>query len=231
MVLNPAFFLLAVVLLWFPRQWMRLGRTVGKRRKRRADVARREEEPWKADEPGNPSVKLVAEAKKLRNYVDLLRGAAGSVTLIGGFDLQASVSAPADAPVFLDYEVLGLQLAVLLVGLLIQTVRYERGRLLFFAPIFFLCGMSVGLCGWKAALFAFALIWAVNPMLKNPQGFLTIYACTLAVFGALFRGVGDKLSLAIALFSFLPVLLSMLAQRPLVLFTRRGTRETVGSTS
>ncbi len=231
MVINPAFFLLAVALLWFPRQWMRLGRALGKRRKRRADVERRDEEPWKADEPGSSTVKLVAEAKKPRNYVDLLRGAAGSVALIGGFELQASVSAPANAPVLLNYEVLGLQLAVLLAGLLIQTVRYERGRLLFFAPIFFLCGMSIGLCGWKVALFAFALIWAVNPMLKNPQGFLTIYAFTLAVFGVLFRGVGDKLSIVIAVFSFLPVLLSLMAQRPLVLFTRRGTRETVGSAS
>jgi hypothetical protein len=231
MVVNLPILLLAIVLLWFPRQWMRLGFAVGSRRRRRAGMERKDEEPWKTDEPGNPAVRLGAEAKKLRNYVDLLRGAAGSVAVFGGFGLQASLSAAPGAPSLIGQEVLALQLLMVLVGLLIQTVRYERNRLLFFAPIFLVCGMTIGLCGWKAALFAFALVWATNPMLKNPQGFMTIYALTIAVFGNFFQGLGDKRTFAIAFFCFLPVLLSLLAERPLVLFSRRGSRVSAGGSS
>src|ERR1019366_7561688 len=107
------------------------------------------------------------------------------------------------------------------VGLLIQTVRYERHRLLFFAPIFFLFGLSIGLCGVETAGFAFVLIWAVNPMLKNPQSFLSVYALLVGGFGWFFLDSENAPPIAALVFCFLPVLLSMLAQRPLVLFTRK----------
>lgn len=225
MLVNLPFLLIAIVLLWFPRQWMRQGLSFWNRRKRRSEGAvRREEEPWHVHEPGNPAVRFSAEAAKLRNYVDVLRAAAGSVAILGGFRLEPCLSVAPGAAGVVAHEVLALKIAILLAGLLIQTVRYERERLLFFAPIFFLFGLSFGLCGIKGALFAFAMIWAVNPMLKNPQGFLTVYAIVMAVFGAFFLGWGNKLPLVAFVLCFLPVLLSLLAQRPLVLFSRRGTR-------
>lgn len=225
MLVNLPFLLIAIVLLWFPRQWMRQGLSFWNHRKRRSEGAvRRDEEPWHAHEPGNPSVRFGAEFTKLRNYVDALRATAGCVAILGRFELDSCLQAAPGAAAVVAQEVMALKIAILLVGLLIQTVRYERQRLLFFAPIFFLFGLSIGLCGVKGACFAFVLVWAVNPMLKNPQGFLTVYALVMGVFGLFFLGWSNKLPLVAFVLCFLPVLLSLLAQRPLVLFARRGTR-------
>ena len=224
MSVNLPFLLFAIFLLWFPRQWMRQGLSIWNRRKQRSErVVRRTEEPWNVAEPGDPAVRFGAEFKKLRNYVDVLRAAAGSVANMGGFGLEACVETDSGTTAMLA-EVLALKIASLLVGLLIQTVRYERQRLLFFAPIFYLLGLSVGLCGGRAALFAFALVCTVNPMLKNPQGFLAVYAVTIGAFGYFFADNGAVRSIVAVVFFLLPVLLSMLADRPLVLFSRRGTR-------
>ena len=225
MLVNLPFLLLALGLLWFPRQWMRLGWSVWKRRRRSGEVViSRELDPWKTDEPGNRAVKFSAEFVKLRNHVDLLRATVGSVAVMGGFNIDASLAAAPTASHTVIGEVLALRLAILLVGLLIQTVRYERHRLLFFAPIFFLFGLSNGLCGVETAGFAFVLIWAVNPMLKNPQSFLSVYALLVGGFGWFFLDSENAPPIAALVFCFLPVLLSMLAQRPLVLFTRKSTR-------
>lgn len=225
MLVNLPFLLLALGLLWFPRQWMRLGLSVWKRRRRSGEVVvSRELDPWKTDEPGSRAVKFSAEFVKLRNYVDLLRATVGSVAVVGGFQIDASLDAAPKATPTVIWQVLALKLAILLVGVVIQTVRYERHRLLFFAPIFFLFGLSIGLCGLQTAGFAFVLIWAVNPMLKSPQGFLTVYALLVGAFGWFFLESENAQPIATLVFCFLPVLLSMLAQRPLVLFTRKTTR-------
>jgi hypothetical protein len=81
----------------------------------------------------------------------------------------------------------------------------------------------VGLCGVKAAAFAFVLIWAVNPILKNPSVFLSVYAVLAALFGLLFSGFERFHWLVALCLIFLPVLLSALAQRPLVMLTRKST--------
>jgi hypothetical protein len=227
---NLPFLLIAVALLWFPRQWMRQGLAFWTRRKRRsAGLVRREQEPWNTSEPGDPAVRFGAEFRKLRNYMDALRAAAGFTAIMGGFGLDASLTAAPGATALVNMEVQAAKLAILLIGLLVQTVRYERNRLLFFAPIFFLFGLSFGLCGAKGAAFGFAMVWAVNPSLKNPQAFLSVYALLVGIFGLFFLGFGNKLPLAALGFCFLPVLLSLLAQRPLVLFARRGTRSSGAS--
>ena len=227
MLVNLPYLLLALLLLWFPRQWMRLGLTYWNRKRRRSEGAtRREDEPWKTSEPGDPAVSFREEFRKMRNYVDLFRGAAGSLAVLGGLGIDPGVHVPDDATSLLKGELFTVQVAILLVGLLIQTVRYERGRVLIFAPIFFLAGLSVGVCGLKGAGFAFAMIWAVNPGLKNPSGFLLVYALLVGLFGALFTSFTNKFALVALLFALLPVLLSALAHRPLVLFSKKTTRTT-----
>lgn len=227
MIVNLPFLLLALLLLCFPRQWMRLGLAIMNRKRRRSEGAtRREEEPWKTSEPGDPAVSFREEFVKVRNYVDLFRATAGSLAVIGGLGIDPCVSAPPDAPKLVGYEVFAVQVAILLAGLLVQSVRYERGRFLVFAPIFFLAGLSVGICGIKAAGFAFALIWAVNPMLKNPSGFLSAYALLIGLFGVLFLDFTSILVVLAVVLTFLPVLLSALMQRPLVLFSRKSVRPT-----
>ena len=227
MLINLPFLLLALVLLWFPRQWLRLGFSFRRRRKRSSEVViSRELEPWKTDEPGSRNVRFTVEFVKLRNYVDLLRATVGSVAIMGGFEIDPCLVAAPGASHTMIGRVLALRLAILLVGLLIQTTRYERRRLLFFAPIFYLFGLTIGLCGLQTAAFAFVLIWSVNPLLKNPQGFLLIYSILVGAFGFFFHDYenGVEGPIAAFVFCYLPVLLSMLAQRPLVLFSRKSVR-------
>ena len=225
MVIHVPFLIFALLLLWFPRQWLRLGFSMGGRRKRSASG-----EPWTTREAGDMSVSFRDEFRKLRNYVDLLRGAAGSLAVIGGLGIDACLDTVDNASRSLVTTVLAAKLLILLVGLLIQTVRLERQRFICFAPIFFLCGISIGLCGPQTALFAFALIWAVNPMVGGPQGFLFVYTILTLGFGRLFTGTTDKLTIVACAYLLLPVLLSLLSQRPLVLFTRKSVRAQGAST-
>ena len=185
-------------------------------------MTRREEEPWHSSEPGDPAVSFRSEIFKVRNYMDLLRGAAGSLAVLGGMGIESCFALPPEPTKVLKGEHFAIEITILLIGLVIQTVRYERGRYLFFPPIFFLAGLTLGLCGDKAAGFAFVMIWAVNPMLKNPSVFLTVYALLVGLFGQLFT---DGHYWIVALFLvFFPVLLSAMAQRPLVMLARKTTR-------
>ena len=224
MIVDVRFLLFALLLLWFPRQWMRLGFSVRTRRAKAGGAGDgRGKEPWKTREPGDPAVVFRAEFLKIRNYVDLLRGTAGSLAVMGGLSITSCLQPADGATVMAGRELLVLKLGILLVGLLIQMLRFERGHFMFFAPIFFLAGISVGLVGLNGALFAFAMIWAVNPMLQGPLGFLTIYAALMLTFGLFFLGLGNKLPIVALVYCLLPVLLSLLSRRPLVVLTRKGT--------
>lgn len=218
MTVDLPFLLVGLLLLWFPRQWMRYG-AISRRRARRH--ARWKQEPWHRVEPGEPRLVVRAEFTKVRNYFDLLRGAAGSLAIVGGYGINAAIMAEAGNRL-VAWQVLGLKLGILLVALLIQTIRSENRHLSFFAPVFFLAGLSVILCGHWAALFAFVLIWSINAVFSNAQGFLSVYALLVGVFGLLFRGWNSRLPIAALILCFLPVLLSLLTRRRLGTFVRRG---------
>ncbi len=215
------FLLLAILLLWFPRNWLRLG-SVFKRR-RSANAVRTAKEPWNHREPGDPRVSFVSEFSKLRNYVDLLRGASGSLALFGGLGIPACLDVAEGAPRNMGYAVIALRALVLLIGLLVQSVRFENRRLTFYPPIFYLAGLTVGLSGYRVALFAFALIWAINGAFGSALGFLSIYAVLVVGFGFLFAGSVGVPSVLAGVLCFLPGLLSLLANKPLVVFSRKGT--------
>src|SRR5688500_5133874 len=78
MSVNIALLVFGLALLWFPRQWMRLGRVVSHRHRR----ARGTSEPWKHREPGDPRLGY-DEFRKIRNYFDLLRAVAGGLAIVG----------------------------------------------------------------------------------------------------------------------------------------------------
>ena len=223
MVVHIPLLLFAALLLWFPRSWMRLGVTVLKRH-RRPEHKMASEEPWRTREPGDPRLDLRTEFGKFRNYLDLLRAGAGSLALAGGMSIPPGVTVVAGASRADVWQAFTLRALVLLAGLLVQTIRYERGRLRFYPPVFYLAGVSVGLCDIRGAAFAFALVWTCNPMFGNAQGFLTLYAVFMVGFGYLFAG-GGNLSAALAgLLAFLPVVLSLLTNKPLTVLARKGTR-------
>lgn len=216
MFAHPAFFILALALLWFPRQWMRLGSPLWRRKR-----VRRTQEPWRQREPGDPRMSFWEEFGKARNWFDLLRATTGSLAIFGGDVIEPSIEPISGVPRS-GLLVLAIQFAVVLIGLLIQTARKERGRGTFFAPVFYLAGLAVGLCGGWAAIFAFILVWAVNPMLGNTAAFLMVQGLTLLAFGFLMRGVGNVQPLLACLLCLTPALLSMLLRRPLVVFSRKA---------
>ena len=216
------YLLIAVALLWFPRQWLRSGKSILKRR-RKPDGALERLAGMGARDPDDRSVQLSREFTNFRNYLDLLRAFAGGFCLIQ-FAFAANGNEAART-VFL------IQSLVLLVAVLIQSVRYD-GRLSFFAAIFFLLGLSVGTCGEASldapftigsgtGLFAFALVLAINPIIPNPRLFLTAYGLLLMPFGYVFNADLPLLSVTTVLV-LLPPLLSLLTKRPVVIFSRKA---------
>jgi hypothetical protein len=206
---------LGILLLCFPRQWMRFGRAFGPRKRRHGGV-----EPWKTREPGDPRLSY-GEFAKVRNYFDLVRAAAGALAIVGSPLIEPAIMVAHPANPGALRQILLVDLAILGVGVLIQTVRYERRHISFYPPVFFLAGISVGLCGPWAALFAFVLVWAVNAMFGNAEAFLTVYGFALLLFGLLFRDTARLFNLAALAFALLPVLLALLTRRPLVVLARK----------
>lgn len=221
MLTNFSQIAFGMLLLWFPRRWMRVGYLVSQRRKSTTT------EPWRRREPGDPRLSY-EEFGKVRNYLDLFRAAIGGMAIVGSPLIDQARQVGDIAVRGGSGEVLAAQLAILTVGLLLQTLRRERGRMAFFAPIFYLAGLSVALCGHWAALFAFMMIWAINPMFGNAEAFLAAYGVLLVAFGILFRDTARVLVIAGGALTLVPVLLAMLTRRPLVVFTRKGASSSGG---
>jgi hypothetical protein len=216
---------LGLLLLWFPRAWMRLGKLVGRRRRRQPG---RYVEPWREQEQGDPRLNPRKEFAKPRNYFDLLRGLAGGLAIFGSPLWPAAVTLAGNAPRAAALQLLVLKFAVLTVGLVIQTLRFDHRRVTFFAPIFYLAGLGVALCGPWAALFGFLLVWTINPMFGSAGAFLAMQGALLGAFGVLFRDT-PRLSAALAFgLCLLPVFGSLLLRRPLVVFMRTAKRRSGG---
>lgn len=218
MLVQLPYLLSGLLLLWFPRRWMRFGAVIGGRRK---IAPRTNVEPWRRREPGDPRLNAREEFGKVRNYFDLFRGMTGALAIMGGFGIVAGLAPAPGSGRLVANQVFALQVGLMLVGLLIQTIRVENGRLSFFAPIFYLAGVSVAFCGPWAALFAFCLVWSVNGMFGNAQAFMAVYAVLLAGFGILFRWGSVRMAVVPAVLCLLPVLASLLARRRLGAFTRK----------
>jgi hypothetical protein len=227
MTVDVPLYLVAALLLLFPRAGMRFGWAFLRKRRRSLRGAN-PNEPWLARLPGDPQLSFKREFTRLRNYIDLSRAAAGSVLLIGGLGIEACVTAAAGSPPGAAKQVLALRCGTILVGLLLQTVRIERGRVTFYPPVFYIAGLSVGLCHITGAFFAFAMIWAINPAIGTAQGFLSLYAVLVVVFGQLFAGRRDLMAIYAGLLCFVPVLLSLLTRRPLMVMSRKATRVGAG---
>lgn len=218
LTINWPFLLMAVAMLWFPRQWLRTGVRVLKKR-RKPDGAMERLAGMGARDPDDKSVQPSREFANFRNYLDLFRALAGGYSL-SQFAFTAG-NGDAEQGAFLA------QAVILLVGVLIQSVRFD-GRLSFFAPIFYFVGMSVGASGHYTGLFAFALVLAINPIIPNPRMFLTAYGLLLLPFGFVFGADLELLGLNAALI-LLPPLLSLLSKRPLVIFTKKAKTAAIPS--
>lgn len=216
MAVNVPYLLLGLLLLWFPRRWMRfrVGSFGKKKSRSRASTAPA------AREPGDPRFRFWREMKNLRNHFDLLRALAGGLALAGGREIAPALAAAegSEGRALLWPKV--IILAIIAVGMVIQTIRKDRGKVTYFPPVFYAAGLTFALCDVWAALFSFALIWALNPLIGNAQGFLTVYAALVMTFELSLTGLAPH-SLGAPALVFLPVLLSLLTRRPLVVLSKK----------
>lgn len=220
MSIDWLYLLIALFLLWYPRQALRLGgalfRSHGQRRGGKVDT-----NPARSREAGDPAVVFSREITKLRNYIDIGRGALGSAILLGGFPgTPAALAAAPDATVLNQNLVFTALLLIVVAGVMIQSFRFEE-RVTMFPPIWYISGLVIGLCGPSVALFSLVLVWTINLTLPNPAGFLSVFALLVAIFGFWFKGVDNSWVYFTPFIVFLPVLVSLLARRRLVLFNKR----------
>ena len=209
-LIHWSYLLAAVVVLWFPRPWMKYGRLFRRQRKQRETFEKFAQQGGR--DPDDKSVKLGRELANKRNYLDFFRG------LIGGYALW-HYSLETDIPES-QWIVLSAGGAVVLAGVLIQSVRLG-GRVTFFAPIFYLAGLVIAHGNPFVGGFAFLLTCALNPLLSNPGRFLTCFALLLMPFGWFLEGDLLEVLLDAALLLSVPVL-SLLAGRPVVIFTKKA---------
>ncbi len=219
MTIDWFHFSFALLLLWLPRPVLRFGAQIFRRRRRSRNF--KDTNPATTRQPGEMRVGFKNEFGKFRNYVDFLRGGIGTIALAGGLPgFAPAFGAGDDLPVLTVRLIWGATILILLIGLLIQSFRFEA-RVTLFAPIFYLAGMSVGMCGPVVAIFALLLVWTINLALPNPGSFLSVYALLMVAFAALFRGFDSDRPYVMAGLCFLPVFLSLLIRRPLVLFSKK----------
>jgi len=226
-IIDLPYFLLALVILWLPRQWLRFGRGATRRLRWLRRSRRRLSEQMRTREPGETRLTAAEEFAKPRNYIDFLRAFVGGLLIVGHSEWEIVAAIRPEVGPFDEATGMAgaglayLRMGLLLVGVIIQFLRFE-GRLTFYAPIFYLGGLGFALCGVNAGLFAFVVSWTLNtaaPLL--PGGFLSLYALLIFMLGLLLRGLGDVFVLFMGAASFLPVLVSLLARRSLAIFVKR----------
>ena len=193
----------ALLLLWFPRGWLRHGKRVTAKPARRFNAAKVERDPYER------GVKLLAEAMKSRNWVDFLRGAVGAYGVTSVAIMPPSSVEVAHAPT------LCAQGGILLVAVLIQMVRLE-GRFSLFAPIFFVQGIALGVGGPMIGLFAMIGSWALTPVLPGAGAILFVQGAFALILGMLLKPENQPHLLLIATgVTWLPMLASVLLRKRL----------------
>jgi hypothetical protein len=223
MTVNLPILTVALALLWIPRSWLRRGSTVLRSRHR---SPRRSS--WANPPKDGSSVGFGREFTKSRNYVDIARAWLGAVALVGGAGFDAALRVAQNAPASTAHRIFALQAAALLIGVLIQTVRYERNRLSLTAPIFYLAGISFALFTPFVGLCGFIIAWVLNPVAPSAQAFLIVQACIATAAGYFLNGITLLALLGFTL-GIIPVVLSLLARRPLVVFSPRGFASSRGA--
>ncbi|QYM80633.1 hypothetical protein K0B96_08540 [Horticoccus luteus] len=227
MTVHYVFLLPALLLLWAPRSWLYFGEKARKPHRRGAigRLANRLRRPPVSYDRSTRIVRFWAELLKKRNFLDLLRAGAGAWALVDFsfvFDSADAASLANDSTVAM---ITGVKAGVLLIAVAIQTVRSNEERrghaLVFVAPIYFVTGVSLGVVGFVPGALAWALIWAVSPMLFGPERLLITYTFLLGIFGPLFGGWGNVIAWMPAAAALLPVLISIFGKRPLRIAVQR----------
>jgi len=203
---------LALVLLWFPRQWLRFGAKV-------VSLPSRSPGDKNLRDSNDASLHLRDELPNPRNWVDFLRALAGGIAVV----LFCFERVPG-APKATATTIFIIHCVILVIALLIQTMRNFQDRVTLVAPVFFLFGLSFCLIGWQSALFACITIWVVNLLLPSAGIFLLVFAFLEVIFAKFlshgFYAYTRTLILTAAL-TIIPVLLSAMMNRRLVKLNKK----------
>ena len=204
MLVNYWLLPFALILLWFPRQWFRNGGSV-------IPTPRLRRRPAMQDhDPRDLSLRWREEFFKFRNWMDVARGAVGSWAVVSMcFDTTP------DAAKSTDVLILVLKALVLVIAVIIQTTRRERREITLVAPVFFVMGLSFGLVGTLAALFACLMVWTLNRALPSAGIFLCVFAGLQVCFGYVLASAPLPMLLLAAALGWIPVLLSAVTRRRL----------------
>ena len=222
MIVHYWLLLFSLLLLWFPRPWLRFGGRIF-RLPSRPPVDRSQRDS------GDVSLYLADELQNLRNWIDLLRSAAGSIAVfgmqIGVVRIPGCFERMNGAPKITADVIFVIQCAIFVAAILIQTTRNFQERVTLVAPIFFLFGVSFGIIGPLTALFACIAVWVVNLLLPSSSVFLLVFAGLEVVFAKFLSSGANSytrtLIIAVAL-TLLPVLLSAMFNRRLVKLNKKA---------
>jgi hypothetical protein len=197
--------IISLVLLWFPRQWLRLGRKVGgssRSRRRRSAAA------IVADKVVPPR----RDYQKPRNWLDFVRALAAGMAVV-----QCCFEVAAGAPRSADTRIFVLQAAILVVAVLIQAVRFGQGKISLVGPVYFIVGLSFGLIGWKAAVFACVVGLILHEILPGGPGlFLFAFAALEVGFALMFSPAPRGLILLAIGLAMIPIVLSGVLKQSVV---------------
>jgi len=214
MIVNYWILPFALLLLYFPRQWLRLGKKVI-----RSSAPRNLGQPVVERDAQDASLSLKSEISRPRNWVDLARAAAGAVAVH-----YACFSVEFGAAKSIAPKIFAIKCVLLVLAVLVQVIRLES-RVRLVAPIFFILGLSFGLIGWQSALFAFVAVWTCNRAISSVGVFLFAAASFQIAFGILLaRGLFDYQLLSAGL-AILPLILSGMLKRPLVQLNKPSRRK------
>ena len=188
-------FALAILLLCFPRNWLRHGLRVTPKPARKYNQAKVERDPY------DRTVKPTVEALKPRNWVDFFRAMVGGGVLFHVVEERFGVLAESSM-------LFGITCAGLAV------VRLE-GRLSLFAPIFYLQGLGIGVCGPVVGLFSMLGAWGLSPVLPTAGALLFVQGTGTLCLGFLLKDEDPALATLIACVTLLPSVVSVLLRKRL----------------
>lgn len=203
MIINYWLLPVALLLLWFPRQWLRAG-------ERLVELPNIRRALTKGRDPRDQSLPWREEVFRLRNWIDLGRALIGGIAVV-----HVCFEVAPGAPRSTGASLLLIKASLLLVAILVQTIRFESGRLTLFAPVFFACGLAIPLIGWMPALFAFVMTWTISRALHGPGMFLFAFAGLQGVFAHLMQTASPVAILLSAGITWIPVLMSAIFRRRL----------------
>jgi hypothetical protein len=199
--IHYVYYALALVLLWFPRGWLRAGARVASKPARRAGPTRQERDPQAQ------ALHPLQEAVKARNWVDFFRALAGTIAIF------YAVERPTEdglADTFWSWLTLG----PLVVGVAVQMIRME-GRLGLFAPIFYLQGMLLAAGGPVVGLLSMIGAWALAPVLSGPAALLFVQGSAALILGFMQGTMSPAFIGSLGGLMWMPALVSVLLRKRL----------------